>query len=65
MYDWPMLPTHFPTPLTEYRIECLVETKTDAADKLFMSGAVSQADYDKRMRQISNWSDDLYKTIWK
>lgn len=62
-YSWPLLPTHFPHGLTEEKIERLVESFFDVADRKLMAGEVSQADYDARATQIAAWADDMMRTI--
>jgi hypothetical protein len=44
--------------MTEDQIERMVEKMVDRADALFMSGRLTQAQYDARMAEIAQWADN-------
>jgi hypothetical protein len=47
--------------VTEDHIERLVEKQTDSLDAQLMKGTLSQKDYDKAMRDLSEWAAYQYK----
>ena len=42
--------------MTEDEIERRVEKMTDHLDRIFMSGAITQEDYDKASRDLTAWA---------
>lgn len=46
--------------MTEDQIERRVEKMTDHLDRCLMSGAMTQRDYDKNMRELNRWSEAQY-----
>jgi hypothetical protein len=46
--------------LTEEQIERRVERMVDYLDRLFMSGALSDHDYNAAMRDLNRWADAKY-----
>jgi len=42
--------------MTEEQIERRVEKMVDALDRQLISGALSQQDYDKAMRDLDRWA---------
>lgn len=65
-YEWPAL-GHGPyrQSISADQIERIAERATDHADALFMAGKVSQADYDRRMKQINAYAESLYAGSWR
>lgn len=47
--------------LTEEKIENAVCRMVDGVDVLFMLGKFDQKEYDKRMKEINEWSDKEYR----
>lgn len=45
--------------MTEDQIERKVEAQTDALDRALMSGRLTQAEYDRRMAELSRWADSM------
>lgn len=45
---------------SENEIERVVERKTDSADRAFMNGHITRAQYDATMREITAWADAEY-----
>lgn len=50
---------------TEEEIERTVEWRTNDADKAFMSGSITQIEYDARMRNIAAWAENHYLRLVK
>jgi hypothetical protein len=49
--------------LTADLIERRVEKFVDHLDGLFMNGKIDQAEYDSRMKAISEWADAQYERM--
>ncbi len=47
--------------LTEDQIEIRVEAHIDRADRAFMERKITQAEYDRRVTEISRWADAQYR----
>jgi hypothetical protein len=47
--------------MTEEQIERRVEKRTDAVDRDFMAGRLSQTEYDAAMRELTAWADREYR----
>jgi hypothetical protein len=47
--------------MTEEEIERRVEKMTDHLDRLLMTGAKTQRDYDKDMASLNLWAEAQYK----
>jgi hypothetical protein len=47
--------------MTEDQIERIAERKMDALDKRFMAGELSQAEYDKAVKALDQWTKDQCK----
>lgn len=43
--------------MTEYQIECSVETMTNALDLQFMAGHCDEVEYKKRLSDIDKWAE--------
>ena len=43
--------------MNEEQIERRVEISTDAIDRKFLRGEMTQAEYDGAMRELSRWAD--------
>lgn len=46
--------------LTEDQIERRVESQTDNADRLYMNGSITEAQYNTEMRRINREAEALY-----
>ncbi len=46
--------------MTEDQIERTVERWTDSIDKRFMAGAMSQAEYDAELLEVTRWAQTQY-----
>jgi hypothetical protein len=46
--------------MTAEQAERKIENKTNAADAALMSGRMSQAEYDRHMRAINRWAEQLF-----
>ena len=55
----PMFPAFHEKP-SEERIERAVERLTDVADRLFLNGKVTQAQYDAWVSALNRWASDYY-----
>ena len=51
--------------MTEEQIERRVEKMVDHLDRVFLSGAMSQADYDEEMRSLDEWAREQYQLTFK
>lgn len=47
--------------MTEEQIELRVEKMVDHLDRVFLSGQMSQDDYDKAMRDLNAWAEAAYR----
>jgi hypothetical protein len=52
-----------PVPLTEHMIERIVERKMDRLDEQFLSGKLTQKEYDREMVALDKWASQQYKEI--
>ena len=62
----PIFPTFdfdAPTPITEDGIERTVERLVDRADKAFMAGKTTQAQYDRWSKRLNEWATDQINTL--
>jgi hypothetical protein len=51
--------------MTTEQIERRVEKSTDRIDSRFMSGELSQEQYDAEMKALSAWADEQYESVAK
>ena len=49
------------TRMTEDQIERCVESRMDSFDHMFMSGRLSQAEYDAKVKELDAWSRQAAK----
>ena len=47
--------------MSEEQIERAVEQKTNSLDARFMSGLLTQAEYDAESRKLSQWAEAEYR----
>lgn len=47
--------------MTEHQIERHVERMTDQADRQYMAGELTKAEYDARMAKIDRWAETEYR----
>lgn len=47
--------------MTEHEIECAVERMTDAADHAYLTGAMTEAAYERRCREINEWAENALR----
>lgn len=61
----PLFPTlyNYPNPITEERIEGMVERLTNAADRQFMKGGTTQDQYDRWTTALNKWAEERYSEI--
>lgn len=52
-----------PMPKSADQIERRVEMRVDALDSLYMSGRLTKAEYDDRMKRIHDWADNQYRIL--
>lgn len=50
--------------MDEHQIELTVERKIDKLDALLIKGRISQDEYDREMRRLSELADNMYKQYW-
>lgn len=48
--------------MTAEQIELYVERRTDAIDARFLSGQMTQAEYDHAMALLNDWAEGQYAT---
>ncbi len=46
--------------MTEDQIERRVETRVDTADRAFVTGRITQEEYDRQIRAIHDWAGAQY-----
>ena len=63
MSNFPILPTLYATPakpITESRIERVVEQLTNVVDAVYMDGPMTHEEYETAMASIKAWADRYY-----
>jgi hypothetical protein len=49
--------------MTNEQIERRIERKIDVADACLMTRAITQAEYDRRVREIHRWADSAFAAM--
>lgn len=49
--------------LTEEQIERAIERATDTLDRVFMSGGMTQAEYNGELQLLEQWASDAYRSL--